>query len=468
MKYLINTNLTVFYAPVRCCDIFGVGAVASAATNVMSTAMTNSSNEKIARENNETAKDIHRMDNDFNAEEAEKARAFNAEEAEKTREYNTLEAQKARQFNAQEAEKARQWNSEEAVMQRRKEAGLNVATTGGSVTASQASASGSAASASPVTGPSASASAPPNLATPTLVAPSIDGANLLNALSRSSEVLKSNDVKEEEKKLIQKQQNVAQQEFENRAVENDILRIQRANKPYELLLQNNKVKSEIMQNYNNVPVLNALAQKYDYEVNNLVFQGALSMAQHNLNVQTIMANYEQFVGKLQFEADKMFSEWKQKSFSLSYDFGIKKTTSNNVVSSSSDTLNSGFGLDGDVNLGGGPSFLPAGGSAELYFNRSNTSNTFESAEKYNQFIESFQNTNLMRQATKLKCAVKLLSQSKTKDERLIALSVCADVLGYVNHVLEAHDYIKARRQLLVPLRPDVFGTDPMLGYEEIH
>lgn len=469
IKHLTNIGHVV-YCPARLCDFFGVGAAISYAANAQMTGETNRTNLKIAREANDTARYIHEQDNLFNAQEAEKSREFNSEEAEKSRDFQAREAARARIYNAEEAEKARQWNSEEAVMERRREAGLNVATTGGSVTSSQAAASSSAPAGAAASSSPASASSAPHLSVPTMEAPYFDGAGLMEAVVKGAEMMVGNRLKSSERKLVEKNTEIAQQELEGKTIENDVRRIERANKPYELLLLNTKLKSDIMQGYNNVPVLNALADKYEYETNQLVFQGALAMAEHNLNVQQIMSNYEQFIGTLQFEADKMFAEWKKHAFSLSYNFGITKSDRSLRLSTSTDNVNSGFGVDASLTAGTKIGVLPfpVSGSFAGHFDNSTSKSTGNTFSEESNFIRNFQNTMLMKQASKLKCGVKLLQQAKTKDERLRAISVTSDVLQYINNVLEAHDFIRSRRSLLTPVTPDVFGTDPMQGYPEIH
>lgn len=94
--------------------IAGAGVVG----NAISSLFTNRTNKKSVEDTNQTQIDVNQANNEFNAQEAEKARQFNSNEAALQRYWEESESNKARQFNSEEAEKARQFNSSEAALQR--------------------------------------------------------------------------------------------------------------------------------------------------------------------------------------------------------------------------------------------------------------------------------------------------------------------------------------------------------------
>ena len=296
-------------------DVFGIGASVSALAGVGSTILTNEANKDIADATNQTNKEIHQEDREFNAEEAEKAREFNAEEAEKSRE-----------FNAEEAEKARQWSSEQSVMQRRKEAGLNIAITGQDGTTPSAP----SASSSPASGGAASAPSAPNLVTPTMQTP--DVASLVDAgvkLAKASSEIGKN--KAESGKILQDTK-----EAEQRTKQLELLNsfTPQMNK---LLLQekhlSNTEKSVLIE-YNQQQLDVAFQQGF-----NLYAQTVLAQENYNLEQNKFLMLFEQSKQQLDQEADMFLAEWERNHFEGSFRYGI------------SSTKRKGWNIGGDAGVG---------------------------------------------------------------------------------------------------------------------
>ena len=128
-------------------------------------------------ETNDMNYQIHKEDNQFNSDEAEKGRNFNWETQQESQRFNAEQSDLNRQFQSDEAEKGRQWQedmynkyqSPEALASQYERLGINPSAVLGGQSGNfntTSLPSGSSASSSPVSGGSASAGAAPQMVAP--------------------------------------------------------------------------------------------------------------------------------------------------------------------------------------------------------------------------------------------------------------------------------------------------------------
>lgn len=315
IRYVQISSLGHPYGNLRKCDIFGIGASVSgtmgALANITSTELTNQANREIARETNETQIKIHEDD-----------RAFNAEEAEKTR----------------------QWNSEQAVMERRKEAGLNIVNPEGFSGGSG--------------GSSATASAPsaPQLVTPTMQAPQIDVAGTLGAVIDGLKVSSEIDESKSRANLNAKQvENVAQDTIYKEQL-SEYQKIVNEYTPKQLTALIDKLSSESSLNDMQKNLARASITRTLQEAKNGIFSTISSFFGQDMNKEEMRQTAIQFFSGLTSDAQHQLNKWTMDGIDMSFKYGNHyEQGSNNNLSLGFDYRFTGTGGIGSPSTGSGRS-----------------------------------------------------------------------------------------------------------------
>lgn len=280
IRYVQISSLGHPYGNLRKCDIYGIGAAVSgtmgALANITATELTNQANRDIARENNETQIKIHEDD-----------RAFNAEEAEKTR----------------------QWNSEQAVMERRKEAGLNIVNP-------QGISGGSGGSNATASAPSA-----PQLVTPTMQAPQIDFAGTLGAVidgfKASSEISESKSRANLNAKQAENVANDAiykEQLSQYQTIVNEYT-------PKQLTALIDKLSSESSLNSMQENLARASITRTLQDAKNGIFGIISSFFGQDMNKEELRQTAIQFFSGLTSDAQHQLHKWTMDGIDMSFKYG---------------------------------------------------------------------------------------------------------------------------------------------------
>lgn len=433
MMFLRNT----LYAKSLLLDVFGigeaVGAGVGAAANITSTVLTNQTNKEIADATNETALQIHREDNQFNADEAEKSRDFNAEQAQITRDFNASEAEKARQFNASEAQKTRDWNSETAISQRMCEAGLNTAMMAGSSTTSSASASSSPASASPVSSSPASASSAPHLVTPVMQAPDISGAVNAGVNFAKAESEISGNKKQAEKTMAETAESLERTKYQS--IVNSLT-------PDKLRSEITYLNSQTDFNKEDMLRLKAITAKEQQLLDSAMMQGytqwvasEVAKGQLSLEQNKFVAMFSQHQQDVRVDAQKFADEWKSRHYENAFKYGGSNFRSNNI----SDTRSSSSSNSSELTTSANAGISALGGSISLSDSDSDSSSsTYGSSETSSYNSGHIKNTEYYRLAVESEACLYILTKySEDKN----AVKSALNRIQEINTSVEAYSLV---------------------------
>lgn len=391
-------------------DVFGVGqmvgSAVSAGSQIAATSLTNATNKEIADKANETALAIHESDKEFNAEQA--------------------------QLN-------REWNSEQAIVERRREAGLNVAVTGQSGSGGGITGGGST---------SASAPSAPVMQVPTMQAPDV-GSMVESAISLAKLPSDIASTKQNIKESEERAKNLEQQ-TENAKLQADFQRIINKYKPEEFranidsLISNiglQKAQTELTDAERN-QVLASVARTR-FEITNGAYQMILQQQSNDLDAATIMQQRDLVLDQLKTEAAKLRADGYLKMLEMSYKFGKFTSTQNELNKREGKEYGFGGSLGFGIEHTGGVKGLPISpidAQIKTRFNANlNADVTNESTTETNRLMlqNSFlQNDIIMRKSAELTLIIDELEKATTAKSALPLLRK----YGELNHYFS--DYFK--------------------------
>lgn len=230
---------------------------------------------------------LNQVQQDFNAQEAEKSRLFNSEEAEKSRLFNSQEALAQRQWQEQMMDKTNEYNTPANQLARMQAAGLNPNLFNTQVSQGIGAGEGSMATSTPAQGASAFMNPlnPPPQFNPSLVAAQ---ARNLNAQSDNLEVL----ARKAEEEINEIQEFRADKHKLNNSIIQTNASAQDLNRSQASL--NLKREKEID---SNIAVANANLDKIAEECNLLNLQGKLTQKEIDSFTQRLQAEINEILSK---------------------------------------------------------------------------------------------------------------------------------------------------------------------------